>query len=213
MATLRRNAVRTKPKSARAGPGLTWRRCPKDLYVVFVVSFLLIGLLYWGGHLGEGGWAASLFNLASGKTFGGRSKSKSPDGTSALKNVAYRGDGQADLGEYSIKVFDPVTRVTLWSSFRVEGVTACDDQSSFEGFLNSDYRCFREQVMVAIRNSGLRHLSGPELRLLEKKLVARVNRSLGKHFLKSVDIKGLVLSESTGNSGFVHIDSDEDAEP
>jgi len=179
--------------------------------VVFVVSSLLIGALYWAGHVGEGSWADLLFDLASGKA-DEPSGSKLADETSTAQ-VAYRGDGQANLGKYSIKVFDPITRVTLWTSFRVEGTTACDDQSSFEEFLNSDYRLFREQVMVAIRNNDVRHFRTSQLRLLEKKLMARVNRSLGKRFLKSVEIKNLALSESTGNSGFVPIDPDADAGP
>jgi len=119
------------------------------------------------------------------------------------KELAYLGDGRAELGDYSIRVFDPITGTTLRTDFRLEGLTACAAEDKFAQFMKGNHRFIREQVMVTVRNCQPHDLVDPDLRLLEKKVVSRVNRALGRRFLKSAHIKNFYLLESTDNSVFV----------
>lgn len=111
-------------------------------------------------------------------------------------DLAYDGQGKARLGHYHIRLFNPVTGSSLHTDFRVEGRTTCGDQEQFRKFMRSNYRLFREQVMVTLRNCHAGELASPDLRLLEKKLVSRVNRALDRDFLHSAQIKDFAVYEA-----------------
>jgi len=122
------------------------------------------------------------------------------------RGLAYLGDGRADLGKYSVSLFDPLTGTVSRAEFELQGTTSCEDEDSFKEFLKANHRFLREQVMVTIRNSRISDMNDPSLRLLEKKLMARVNRSLGQRFLRTVDVRNFELHHasaqpSLGNSG------------
>lgn len=125
--------------------------------------------------------------------------------------MSYLGDGRAALGKYSVKTFDPLSRTTLRTDFRLEGRTACEDEDAFAEFMKSNHRFFREQVTATVRNCDLGDMTDPNLQLLERKLVATVNRALGRRFLESVEIKDFQLFEQFGDSGFVRHEVSGDA--
>ncbi len=116
--------------------------------------------------------------------------------------MKYEGDGRANLGDYSVKIYDPVTRTALRADFALEGETSCGDRPSFDNWLAGHRYLLREQVMIAVRNGNVEEFTDPKLGLLSRKIVARVNRILGRPFLKSVRFKGFVLYESVQNSEF-----------
>jgi len=118
------------------------------------------------------------------------------------RKLVYHGDGHAELGVYSIKTFDPVSRTSLRTVFRLDGLTECEDSRSFHQFMDGNYRFFREQVMISIRSSQIEDLTEPDRVMLGKKLVARVNRALGHSFLKSVSFEEFDLHEAVDDSGF-----------
>jgi hypothetical protein len=101
------------------------------------------------------------------------------------------------LGKYSVSLFDPLTRTATRADFKLQGTTVCSDESSFRDFLDNNHRYLREQVMVTIRNCDASDLDDPELKLLEKKLVARVNRALGQRFLMAVNFEDFQLSQTS----------------
>lgn len=118
-------------------------------------------------------------------------------------DMQYEAEGRAHLGEYSVDLYDPASRTTLRADFALSGETTCAEQKRFERWIARHGRFLREQVMVTVRNGDLKELSGPKQAVLGRKLVARVNRSLGEPFLKSVTFKNFVLYESVRNSDFV----------
>ncbi len=124
-----------------------------------------------------------------------------PDAAAA--KLTYLGEGRAELGDFSIRIFQPITRSTLRADFSLEGKTACADRDAFDKFIRSNHRFLREQVMVTVRNCESDDLVDPDLQLLEKKLVSRVNRALGRRFLESAQIKEFCLYESVESSAFV----------
>lgn len=116
---------------------------------------------------------------------------------------AYLGKGQARLGLFSVKIFDPLTHTMLRTDFGLEAVIACEDQAEFERFLRSSQQFLREQVMVAMRTSDAVDFADRSLQLVKRRIVARVNRALGRPFLKSVELKNFTVYESVENSPYV----------
>ncbi len=114
--------------------------------------------------------------------------------------IAYRGNGRVQLGQFSVSSYNPITRLTLKADFQLEGVTSCPDREAFDRFMQSSHRFFREQVMVSVRNSARAELIDPGLRLLKRRIVARVNLAMGRPFLKSVAIKDFNLLELSHES-------------
>lgn len=183
------------------------RRWPFPVATVVVIMGLWVTLL--GAWLAFGrptSWRDWLANVSFRTTGTRHSGSKVGQRDQGGMKLAYLGDGKAELGQYSIKIFDPVSRATLRTDFRLEGRTACEDGNAFQQFMKRNHRFFREQVMVTVRNCGPDDLTEPSLQLLEKKVVSRVNRALGRRFLESAEIKDFFLYESVDNSVFVERD-------
>lgn len=109
---------------------------------------------------------------------------------------AYLGEGRAELGDYNVRMFDPITQCSLRSEFRLEGQTTLGDEGAFQEFMGRKQRFFREQVAVVLRTYNPNELDSPNLDLLGRKIVARVNRSLGERVLNSVEVKDFALYES-----------------
>jgi hypothetical protein len=116
--------------------------------------------------------------------------------------MQYKSKGRAHLGQYSIKIHDPVTNTTLRTDFALEGETEYGDSKAFEEWVAAHHCLFREQVMVALRNGEISDFTDPKLTLLSRKLVAQVNRAFGRPFLKDIKFKGFCLYESIQNSDF-----------
>lgn len=122
---------------------------------------------------------------------------------------AYLGDGKAELGEYCVHIFDPITQSEMRTEFRLEGTTSYGDEASFHRFMRCNHRFFREQVAVVFRMHNLDELVAPDLNLLGRKIVARVNRSLDQPVLRSAQVKDFGVYESIDRSGFALLDRDE----
>jgi len=137
----------------------------------------------------------------------GERRQQRPDGSSTLvegdDQPAFLGKGRARLGPFSVKIFDPLTHTMLRTDFSLEGVIACEDETEFERFLRSSQQFFREQVMVSMRTSDAVDFADPSLQLVKRRIVARVNRALGRPFLKSVELKNFTVYESVENSPYV----------
>lgn len=134
----------------------------------------------------------------------GREKLEGDEATDGADDQpAYLGKGRARLGLFSVKIFDPLTHTMLRTDFGLEGVIVCEDEAEFQRFLRSSQQFFREQVMVAIRTSDAVDFADPSLQLVKRRIVARVNRALGRPFLKSVDLKSFTVYESVENSPYV----------
>jgi len=115
----------------------------------------------------------------------------------------YLGEGRAQLGDFSVKLYDPVTRTLLRVDFRLKGVTACQDEAEFANFLRSRFQFLREQVMIALRSSDMVDLTDPQLTIVKRRIVARVNRAFGQPFLKSVELENFGVYESVDHSPYV----------
>ncbi len=127
--------------------------------------------------------------------------------------MRYEGNGRVYLGQYSVSRYDPVTHTSLRADFSLEAETTCPDEASFQNWIAGHHCLLREQVMIAVRDGETKELTDPNLALLSRKLVARVNRSLDEPFLKSIEFKGFLLYESVQNSNFVLVDERRELSP
>ena len=181
------------------------RRCQAGALIVVAALPLVLGVT-WAVYAGRGSWRDWLTRLKPASSRETSDATGFGHRATGEPGVAYHGDGRVELGDFSVKVFNPVTRVVLRTDFRLEGVTSCADQDAFEQFIQGNHRFFREQVMVSVRNSDLEELTDPKLHLLKRRIIARVNLALGEPFLISVDVKDFNLLESLDRSGFVRYD-------
>ena len=200
---------RVSPAAQGGSPDKPGRKRTHRLRTVLLLGFvgLWLGILVtWIALSDPGAWGDWLVNLEfsemGSKLTGGRDKHRVKD-PSELTSF---GDGKFELGDFSVRIFDPINRTTLRSDFHLEGNTIFDDEDGFQDFMQSNHRQFREQIMVAVRNCDVEELADPDLRLLEKKLAARVNRAMDRPILKSVRIGNLTLYESASNV-FVPMDN------
>jgi len=172
------------------------RRWLRATLLISFIGLWLTVLGTWVALREPGKWQSFLADMEFSKAGSALFGSKKASGTSDL---AYFGDGKAELGDFSIKIYDPITRTALRSDFHLEGNTVFDDQEKFDRFMQSNKLQFREQVTVAMRTCNVNDLANPDLKLLEKKLVSRVNRALGRNVLKSARITNHTLYESDNN--------------
>lgn len=161
------------------------------------------------GHIAKGGSHA---RPAAGETpakeagHAAKGKVDTPRTTATTQpdpSLAYLGEGRCKLGEFSVNLFDPVMRSVLRVSFRLEGVIACDDEAAFQAFLKSSFRSLREQIQVAVRASDAPDFADPQLRVLRRRMIARVNRAFNGQFLRSVAVRDLAVHESIDRGPFV----------
>jgi hypothetical protein len=185
--------------------------------VCVVLAIVMVSVFGpWSGCTGQNPWDRWLADFRVGE--GGRENPNARFGYRRENEEqekkpqplpAYHGDGKAELGEYSVRMFDPVTHSTLRTDFRLEGLTAVGNEAAFQRFMRGNQRFFREQVIVALRTCDPEELIDPDLDLLGRKSVARVNRTLGKRFLKDVEIEDFALYESVDKSSFVRCEPEQ----
>ncbi len=199
---------RPAPRYRRPSPPIrrrrgSWRQALKSVLILGAAIQPLVIVAVWAMYARSSAWEDWLSRLGGG--FGKRPAARGELGSrvSSAPGLAYYGGGRVALGDYSVKVFNPVSRVMLRVDFALEGDSNCPDAHAFNAFAAMHHNFFREQVMVSVRSAPLDQLTDPELSLLKRNIVARVNLALGEPFLNSVDIKEFSLFESVDRSGFV----------
>ena len=115
--------------------------------LVTVVTALLGTCAYVGRTRTWGSWLSLL-------RFSGVNSSR-PGHASGIRieepvELSYSGGGKVELGDFSIRIFDPITRTTLKSDFQLEGTAVTRDEGAFQKFMRNNRRFFREQVTVAL---------------------------------------------------------------
>ena len=176
--------TRALPKGKSAN---RWRTA-----LTLALSFLtLVGLVSWAVRSDADAWNDWLGGLRTT-----RSSSRSAgDGEVGDSSTQFRGDGYAALGEFSVDRREH-DEATLTVSFQLSGQTICKDEESFRAFMDETFPDFRRYVEGAIRDSECSALADEQS--LGRKVVARVNRLLGHHFLQSVEFDELTIYETIG---------------
>lgn len=195
--------------SATAEARRRWSRLILALAVFAPVGLLaalalLLSRPYWlGGSAAEAASKLSTTQALASLPLPPRSRAAGLGQVAAAdREMCYKADGVAFLGQYSIQIYDAANQLTLRADFALDGETTCEDAQAFQQWAATHHCLFREQVMVALRNSPLADLLEPKLTRLSRKLVAQVNRSFDEPILNSAHLKGFCLYQAIGNGEF-----------
>ncbi len=180
--------------------------CGAWLRLLLIVSVVGLPVLAAGlaGPTIRGGSSWKGMRLGDQDAKGGNGSGGSGNAESGLA-----GGGRADFGQVGVKLFNPITRGRIQADFHLEGVAILGDGPALEKILKNKYHFIREQATVAIRNSSTAELVDPKQKMLERRVLIRINRSLARPLLKSVDLAKFSLSESTPELDLMGDGSDE----
>jgi hypothetical protein len=200
---MRRKSLKSCPKKGGCEPARKKREPAERRQAVLVLtaSFLILaGLVTWAVCSDKSGWRDWLGGLRVKHVSFGRADQD--DGGSAGPGqgdgqTQFQGTGYATLGAYSVDRVDPLTGTTLTVCFQLGGQTICRNEESFRTFMDQNYPSFREHVAGSIRDCESSDLA--DERSLGRKVMVRVNRLLGRHFLQSVEFDELTIYETVGS--------------
>ena len=189
----------SRPRAADSSWGQHW----KGLLVLVLALQPLVAMALAGAYMHRHMWREWIQQLSRGGFHSGGRQGGLGVLAPREPTVVYYGPDRISLGDFSVYMYDPVTKITLRANFRVDTTAQCDDRQAFEEFVYMFQRLVREQVMVAVRNASLEELTDPEHQLLKRRILTQVNRMLDQPFLKSVDIKNFSLWESVDQMSFL----------
>ena len=95
---------------------------------------------------------------------------------------------EVELGDFSVTSYQPASEVTLRIDFHLFGTVMEESENDFMGRLERNTNRVREQVIVTVRNAELTDLTDPGLGLIKRRILTKVNRTLGKPLLRTIVI-------------------------
>ena len=190
-----RKNTKPRPKMPRRAPVLAKDKSARHWQAPLVLALsvlILVGLVGWAVCSDTGEWNDWLGGLRAKKPSSG-----SADNSETGDNpTQFRGDGYVGLGKFLV-VRQEDDETMLRVLFELSGQTICKDEESFRAFTEHDYPAFRQYVEGAVRDCESAALADEQS--LGRKVVARVNRLLGHHFLQSVEFDELTIYETIGS--------------
>ena len=95
---------------------------------------------------------------------------------------------EVELGDFSVTSYQPASEVTLRIDFHLFGTVMEESENDFMGRLERNTNRVREQVIVTVRNAELTDLTDPGLGLIKRRILTKVNRTLGKPLMRTIVI-------------------------
>lgn len=183
----------------------TWVRI---LFAITVVALPLIAAGLAGPAIrGGSSWQGILQGMRQADRNPKNGNGAEGSGSEGSKPVV---GGRTDFGQLSVKLFNPITRCSLRADFDLKGVAILEGGPKLEKIVKNKFRFIREQATVAIRNSSVAELTDPKLKRLQRRILIRINRSLDRPLLKSVDLDQFSLCEITPELNLMDENSDEE---
>ncbi|MEJ5340018.1 MAG: hypothetical protein WHT09_00510 [Thermogutta sp.] len=180
------------PAGARTPSAVAPRR--RLVWVEVLAVFLGILPAFFIGLLASSHthWSQWLEKLGMGEAWGASHSRPAP----AAK---WLGNGEADFGDFCVRVYDPASGLIREASFQFRVVTTFDDPDSFGRFIQSFGQVIRDEVLVTVRATSPSELQ--EVDYLARKVVTRINRLLGQPVLKTARIENFSLAERAISKG------------
>ncbi len=95
---------------------------------------------------------------------------------------------EIDLGEFDVTAFQPISQTTMRITFHLWGTIHEDDEAEFIDLKDANAQRLNEQMIVVIRGANAQDLADPDLGLIKRKLLDKVNKTVGKQLIKSIII-------------------------
>jgi short subunit fatty acids transporter len=90
---------------------------------------------------------------------------------------------EVKLGSYHVVTFNSETGTSLNIDFELYGTVLAKEEEEFAHLFEANEVRVREQILVTVRGSEVADLSDPDLGLLKRKILEKVNRTLGRPLL------------------------------
>ncbi|MGB9688318.1 hypothetical protein [Thermogutta sp.] len=181
---------REAQRAPLSGTGTAPSVAPRRRLALLEVLAVFLGILpaFFIGLLASSHvhWSQWFEKLGMGEAWGASHSRPAP----AAK---WLGHGEADFGDFCVRVYDPASGLLREASFQFRVVTTFDDRESFSRFIQSFGHLIRDEVFVTVRATSPSELQ--QVDYLARKVVTRVNRLLGQAVLKTARIENLSLSE------------------
>ncbi|MCA9271252.1 MAG: hypothetical protein KDA41_22370 [Planctomycetales bacterium] len=95
---------------------------------------------------------------------------------------------EVDLKEYSVTAYQPLSNTTLRIDFHLYGAVAESKTEKFNTLFTGNENRLKEQVIITIRGSEITDLTDAGLGLVKRKLLDKVNRTIGEPLVNSIII-------------------------
>jgi short subunit fatty acids transporter len=90
---------------------------------------------------------------------------------------------EVKLGSYHVVTFNTETGTSLNIDFELYGTVLAKEEEEFAHLFEANEVRVREQILVTVRGSEVADLSDPDLGFLKRKILEKVNRTVGKPLL------------------------------
>lgn len=100
-----------------------------------------------------------------------------------VKSAGLHNMSEVKLGSYHVVTFNTDTGRSLNIDFELYGTVLAAEQKEFSHLFVANEVRIREQILVTVRGADVADLTDPDLGLLKRKILEKVNRTLGKPLL------------------------------
>lgn len=108
------------------------------------------------------------------------------DPTEGLGSVPGPNDIEVDLGQFSVTAYQPASQTTLRIDFHLWGTVDKSLEQEFQAAWTKSINRLRDQIIVIVRSADLSDLTDAGLGLIKRKILEKVNQTLGKPYLRTV---------------------------
>lgn len=108
------------------------------------------------------------------------------DPTEGLGGVPGPNDIEVDLGQFSVTAYQPASQTTLRIDFHLWGTVDKSLEQEFQAAWTKSINRLRDQIIVIVRSADLSDLTDAGLGLIKRKILEKVNQTLGKPYLRTV---------------------------
>lgn len=102
------------------------------------------------------------------------------------ENTEVEDEIEVDLGEFRVTSYQPATDTTFRVNFHLFGTIVEEDKDEFDVLKEANEARLREQVNVIVRSAEIPDLTDPNLGLIKRRILDKINRILGKQVVKGV---------------------------
>lgn len=93
---------------------------------------------------------------------------------------------EVELESFAISTYDPATGASMRFDFDLYGAVLKSDETEWKDLYKLHERRIKEQVIETIRSADIEDFADAKLGLIKRRLLTKVNETLGKPLLKRV---------------------------
>ncbi|MGQ9504041.1 MAG: flagellar basal body-associated FliL family protein [Thermogutta sp.] len=108
------------------------------------------------------------------------------DPTEGFGTTPGASDIEVDLGQFSVTAYQPTSQTTLRIDFHLWGTIDKSAEAEFRAAWEKSVNRLRDQIIVIVRGAELSDLTDAGLGLIKRKILEKVNHTLGKPYLRTV---------------------------